>query len=107
MVAAYAGDQATTAETAGPAHLIPVTNPLERLNNEIKRRTDVVGIFPNEEAIVRLVGAVLFEQNDEWAARHPRYLALDRPSTSAITPAPPSPHRASHGQPRLRAGSAR
>jgi putative transposase len=52
------------------------TNPLERLNKEVKRRADVVGIFPNDDSIVRLIGAVLFEQNDEWLGQH-RYMQVE------------------------------
>ncbi len=73
--------------TFPPAHRAKLhsTNPLERLNGEIKRRTEVVGIFPNEAAIIRLVGAILLEQNDEWMVQRSRYLSLETIATLSDT----------------------
>jgi len=61
------------------------TNPIERLNGEIKRRTDVAGIFPNEAAAVRLIGAILLEQSDEWATQRSRYMTLEAISAVSDT----------------------
>lgn len=52
-------------------------HPLERVIRQVKRRTEVVGIFPNQDAITRLVGAILLEQNDEWAEQRARYMTLE------------------------------
>jgi hypothetical protein len=78
------------------------TDPLERLNGEIKRRTDVVGIFPNEAAIIRLVGAILLEQNDEWAIQR-RCMRLEtlgsiRDTATVSLPAVAAVHAANAAQ---------
>lgn len=83
-------EEALLAFTAFPqAHWRQIwsTNPLERLNREIKRRIDVVGIFPNDAAVVRLVGALLMEQDDEWLAGR-RYF-----STASMEPLRAAPTR--------------
>ena len=67
------------------------TNPLERLNREIKRRTDVVGVFPNPEALLRLAGAVLVEAHDEWQVSDRRYLSEGSMALLAPPPTPDKP----------------
>ena len=69
-------------------------DPLERLNGEIKRGSDVVGIFPNEEAVVRLIGALLLEQNGEWAVQRARYMSLETIAPLSDDPAVSLPAQA-------------
>jgi len=78
------------------------TNPLERVNKEIGRRADVVGIFPNDAAVIRLVGALLSEQNDEWLVQR-RYLSVESMALILAEPTEPEPAQTAQEVPSLTA----
>src|SRR5829696_1896273 len=83
-------------------HFIPVTNPLERFNKEVGRRTDVVGIFPDDQSLIRLAGMLCIEQNDEWLVGR-RYLSAESISelerTEHASPSPDDQTEVSELQP--------
>ena len=83
-------DHPILAGCADAKSIMPVTNPLERLNKEVKRRADVVGIFPCEASITRLIRAVLLEQNDEWQVQH-RYMQVEGMAELTASSAEPDP----------------
>ena len=83
-------DHAIPTGCGSATSIMPVTNPLERLNKEVKRRADVVGIFPSEASITRLIGAVLLEQNDEWQLQH-RYMQVEAMAELTAPAAEPEP----------------